>query len=46
MADGKTKKKEGTDTKQLRPKVDQAVFSVSATPALIDTDGLAAQKED
>ncbi len=33
---GRVGKKEGTDAKQLRPKADQAVSSVSAAPALVD----------
>jgi hypothetical protein len=36
-------KKEGTDAKQSRPKADQAVFSVSAAPALVNNISLAAQ---
>jgi hypothetical protein len=37
------KKKEGTGAKQLRPKADQAVSSVSAVPALVNNIRLAAQ---
>ncbi len=36
-------KKEGMDAKQLRPKADQAVSSVSAALALVDDIGVAAQ---
>ncbi len=42
---GRVGKKEGTDAKQLRPKADQAVSSVSGALALVDDigDDVAAQ---
>ncbi len=36
-------KKEDTDAKQLRPKADQSVSSVSAAPALVNNIRLTAQ---
>jgi hypothetical protein len=41
--EGRVGKKEGTDTKQSRPKADQAVSSVSTAPALLDNISLTAQ---
>ncbi len=43
---GRVGKKEGMDTKQLRPKADQAVSSVSAAPALAGYIGVAAQLKE
>jgi hypothetical protein len=40
---GRVGKKKGTDAKQLRPKADQAVSSVSAALALVDNIRLAAR---
>jgi hypothetical protein len=40
---GRVGKKKGMDAKQLRPKADQAVSSVSAAPALVHNIRLAAQ---
>jgi hypothetical protein len=37
---GRVGKKEGMDAKQLRPKADQAVSSVSAAPSLVNSINL------
>jgi hypothetical protein len=45
VAEGRTKKKEGMDIKQARPKADEAVTSVSAAPTVVDNIKLAAQSK-